>query len=401
MNKFGQMALLCLGLNMTAPVALSEQANDEFSADVQPVFFADNLSSLDVKYVDKTVHLLSSKKIDGNDSIWYQSSPDEGMTWSDAVNITQGISIQARVRRGNDARLAVQGTNIVAVWMTKREGNRHNAGPMMAMASHDSGQTWQQIDTPADWDGPHGFFAMDANAEEMSLVWLDSRTKIGDGATQGLHFAKSLDGGMSWSANQTLDERSCACCWNTAKYHDEAFYVLYRDKDPSDMTLGKVDAEQQWQALSTVGEFDWDFQGCPHIGGSFAFDSQHELIHSTVGTGHPKKTGTYYLRSHDKGKTWTLPHRLGGETAVHSDLAVSSSDGTVIAAWDMITENGFQVMVAESDNQGQSWSDQALLSTSGIRASHPRVVAIENGFLVLWTEGRANKPQSLRAVKID
>ena len=395
------MTLLCLALNMTAPIAWSEQGNDKHGMDVQPVYFADNVSSLDVKYVDKKVHLLLSKRVEDKDSIWYQSSPDEGVTWSDAVNITQGLSIEARVRRGNDVRLAVQGSHIVAVWMTKREGNRHNAGPMMAMVSHDGGETWQQIDTPADWDGPHGFFAMDANEDEMSLVWLDSRTKIGDGATQGLRFAKSLDGGKSWSANRTLDERTCACCWNTAKYHDGACYVLYRDKDPSYMSLGKVDVEQQWQALSTVGEFGWDFQGCPHIGGGLAFDNQNELIHSTVGTGHPEKTGTYYLRSHDMGKTWTSPHRLGSETAVHSDLAVSSSDGTVMAVWDMITENGFQIMVAESDNQGQSWSDQAMLSTSGIRASHPRVVAMENSFLVLWTEGRAKQAQTLRAVKVD
>ena len=192
------MTLLCLALNMTAPIAWSEQGNDKHGMDVQPVYFADNVSSLDVKYVDKKVHLLLSKRVEDKDSIWYQSSPDEGVTWSDAVNITQGLSIEARVRRGNYVRLAVQGSHIVAVWMTKREGNRHNAGPMMAMVSHDGGETWQQIDTPADWDGPHGFFAMDANEDEMSLVWLDSRTKIGDGATQGLRFAKSLDGGKSW-----------------------------------------------------------------------------------------------------------------------------------------------------------------------------------------------------------
>jgi hypothetical protein len=395
------MALLCLGMSMNAPFAFSGPDKTKFDAEILPAHFADNVSSVDVKYVDKTVHLLLSKQIDGIDSIWYQSSVDNAVTWSDAVNITQGLSIEARVRRGNDVRLAVQGTHIVAIWMSRKEDGRHNAGPMVAMASHDSGQTWQQIDSPADWDGAHGFFAMDANADEMSLVWLDSRTKKGDGATQGLRFAKSVDGGESWSANQTLDERSCACCWNTAQYHDDAFYVLYRDKDPSDMTLGKVDAEQQWQTLSTVGEFNWDFQGCPHIGGSLAFDAEHELIHSTVGTGHPEKTGTYYLRSHDMGKTWAAPHRLGGETAVHSDLAVSSHDGKVLAAWDMITERGFQIMVAESDSQGQVWSQEAMLSTSGIRASHPRVVAMESGFLVLWTEGRAKQPQTLRAVKVD
>jgi hypothetical protein len=399
-NKLGLTILLCLGFSLNAPIVFSEQSDSSSVMQVTPVHSSEGVLSLDVKYVDDTVHLLLGKKIQGADSLWYQASGDQGQTWSEAVNITEGQVIDARISRGNDARLAIQGNHIVAIWMSKKEGGRHNAGPMVAMASSDKGKTWQQIASPADWDGAHGFFAMDANADEMSLVWLDSRTKTGDGATQGLRYSRSIDGGQTWSTNQTLDERSCACCWNTAQYHGNDFYVLYRDKDPSDMTLGKVDAEQQWQKLSTVGAFDWDFQGCPHIGGSIAFDKPHQLIHSTVGTGHPEKTGTYYLSSSDMGKTWSSPHRLGEETAVHSDLAVSAN-GDVIAVWDMITEHGFQIVFAESDNQGQSWSDQVMLSALGIRATHPRTVAMKTGFLVLWTEGEAKKASYLRIVKVD
>jgi len=117
-----------------------------------------------------------------------------------------------------------------------------------------------------------------------------------------------------------------------------------------------------------------------------------------VGTGHPEKTGTYYLSSNDMGKTWSSATRLGEETAVHSDLAVSAN-GDVIAVWDMITESGFQIVTAQSDNQGQSWSAPMTLSSQGIRASHPRTVALKSGFLVLWTEGEAKKTSILRVVK--
>lgn len=386
-----------LGLN----TSLVFSQHEGLAQNYESVFFSSNVLSVDVKYVDDTVHLLLGKKFDGDDSLWHQTSTDQGLNWSEPVNITQGLSIEARVSRGNDARLAVQGDYIVVVWGSRKQGAPHSAGPMVAMASADSGKTWQQVASPADWlEGAHGFFAMDANADAMSLVWLDSRTKVGEGASQGLRYAKSIDGGLTWSANQTLDERSCACCWNTAQYFDDDFYVLYRDKDPSDMTLGKVSPTNEWQALSTVGAFNWDFQGCPHIGGSVAFDKRHQLLHSAVGTGHPEKTGTYYLRSVDMGKTWEVPIRLGDEAAVHSDLAVSTN-GDVMAVWDMITESGFQIAAAQSYDRGQKWTSPMILSLQNVRASHPRIVALESGFLLLWTEGQAKKPASLRVVKVD
>jgi len=387
--------LLCLSLALNMNSVLADSGVAASSLE----YSSDNVLSVDIKYVDDTVHLLLGKTIKGEDNLWYQSSSDQGHTWSTAVNITEGQTIKARITRGNDARLAVQGDHLVVVWMSKKQDGRHNAGPMMTMVSGDAGKSWQKIDSPADWQGSHGFFAMDADENAISLAWLDSRTTQGGGATQGLRYSKSVDGGKTWSINKTLDDRSCACCWNTAQYHDGQFYVLYRDKDPSDMTLGKIDPEQAWIQLSTVGDFNWDFKGCPHIGGSIAFDDQHGLIHSTVGTGHTKHSGSYYLNSSDKGKTWTQPVRLGEETAVHSDLAVAAK-GQVLAAWDYITESGFRIAYASSSDQGQTWSAPKLVSATGIRATHPRVIATTDHFLVVWTEGKAKQASTMRMTTI-
>lgn len=401
MKKFSFAMSVLFGLTIYPIASLSQHGAEEISSlPSRHVYKSEHIVSVDVKVVQGVVHLLLAKQIDGQDSLWYQYSNDDGATWSDEVEITAGHSVTARVRRGNDARLAVQGEHIVAVWMTKREGGRHGAGPMMAMLSQDAGRTWDVLPSPADWDGAHGFFAMDADDDMISLAWLDSRTKQGDGATQGLRYSNSHDGGLTWSTNVTLDERSCACCWNTAQYHDGEFYVLYRDKDPSDMTLGKVSKDQHWQALSTVGAFNWDFQGCPHIGGSLAFTDQQAFIHGMVGTGHPEKSGSYYLNSRDGGKTWSEPLRMGSETAVHSDLSALSS-GPVLAAWDEITESGFHVSYAFSVDDGQQWSKPVVLSQPGKRGSHPRVVATDKHFLVFWTEGQAKQPLTLHGARIE
>lgn len=343
------------------------------------------VTSMDVKHVNGVVHLLLGKQEKGQQELWYQSSSDQGTTWSQAVNVTIHSNVPAKFKRGNDARLAIQGDNIVAILMTKVEGAPHSAGPMMVMRSVDRGQHWQLATTPADWQGAHGFFAMDGNDNTINLVWLDSREQIIKGS-QGLRFSQTVDGGLNWSENITLDKMTCACCWNTTSFADDGlFYVLYRDKKPSDMAIGRVDPLLNWQRLSSVGEFNWDFEGCPHIGGGLAIDSKTQQFHSTISTGQPDKVGLYYLNSDDKGQTWSSPMQLGDKSAIHSDIAVSS-DGTVIAVWDQLSENGLQIFYSKSDDYGQTWSESKFLSDFKLNASHPKVIAARDQTLILWTE---------------
>jgi len=396
--------LLCIaGFNVYQQTAQEQTASTEpvkILAAKSHKHSASGVVSIDVKYVNNTLHLLSGKIDQGKHSLWYQSSQDQGETWSDPINTTSGLDIQAKFHRGNDARLAVQGNNIVAVWMSKKEGAPHNAGPMMSVRSADGGQSWQLATMPADWDGPHGFFAMDGNEEQISLVWLDSREQVGKGS-QGLRYSNSYDGGLTWSKNITLDQQTCACCWNTARFDNSGqFYVLYRDKNPSDMALGQVNQQQQWQRLNTVGEFNWDFEGCPHIGGGFAIGNKQNQFHTTVSTGHEQYLGVYYLNSIDQGRSWSVPIQLGESSAVHSDLAVDDN-GNLIAAWDFISDSGFQVIYSESKDQGENWSEPQLLSGNDKGASHPRVIAMQDGFLILWTKKDVNGVHTLRTARIN
>jgi len=119
------------------------------------------------------------------------------------------------------------------------------------------------------------------------------------------------------------------------------------------------------------------------------------MNHATVTTGEESKAGVHYLNSADQGRHWNAPVQLGSNTAVHSDLAVAAG-GQLLATWDYITEHGFEVVYASSFDQGLTWTEQQRLSGEGLRASHPRVVAVDDAFLVIWTQTNTDNVQELQ-----
>ncbi len=346
--------------------------------------------SVDVVSSGNRLHLLVGKHHHGKKSLFHQYSDDQGLSWSKAVRVVDTDNLQANINRGKDAQIAVQGNNIVVTWMRFVDDARFNAGPMVAARSTDGGKTWQPGAIPPDWSkGPHGYTDMTADEQAMHAVWLDSRGGGSDvKASQSLHYAKSIDGGFSWLRNKTLDDVTCSCCWNTVKTDsDGKAYVLYRDKLPSDLAMGAIDPQQHWQRLNNVGAFNWQFDGCPHIGGDFDFQtvSGKTMMHSVVGTGHPNHLGIHYLKSEDRGETWSPAVQLGDESALHADIA-AGYDGRIFVVWDMNGERGLAVFAAESKDQGKHWSKPIQLSSVGSRATHPLVIKTRTGFLSLWTE---------------
>jgi len=363
----------------------------------------DGVISADIVNNEGKLHLLTGKHHQGLKSLWYQNSINGGKSWSKAVRILDKSDLPANMQRGKDAQITAQGNVIVATWMKYVKGARFNAGPMMAVRSLDNGLTWQTAPSPPDWgQGPHGYIDMSANKDAMHAIWLDSRAGAsGLSASQGLHYAKSTDGGISWQKNITLDDMSCSCCWNTIKSDREGnSYVLYRDKQPSDFSIGMINSQKTWQYLNHVGDFNWQFEGCPHIGGGldFQYIDNQKRIHAIVGTGHSEYLGIHALYSVDGGKKWSNPTQLGDESSIHGDIA-SHDDGRVVAIWDMMSKHGLAIFKAESTDQGMSWSIPIQISNSQLRATHPRIVKTKQGFLALWTENDGNQ-QKLAIVKM-
>jgi hypothetical protein len=358
--------------------------------------------SLDVQVEGNRVHLLIGRRQAGQTAkLQYLRSEDGGATWSLPVAVGEGQPAPDPIHRGMDAQIAAAGDRIAAVWTTRAD-TRMGRGPLVSAVSIDGGKTWKPGPSPSDSGEiiDHAFIDVAVDAKgAFHCVWLDGRGGI---QGKGLRYAQSSDGGASWSKNSTIDDATCECCWNRIIAAGDKLYVLYRDSGPRDMALAvSADAGRTWTRQGAVGAFNWDFNGCPHVGGGLAVEerSGRTQLHAVVWTaqGAPSR-GAFTLGSADDGKTWSAPSQLGSPESWRPDIAVQ--DGRLVAVWDAYNGGPTSVFVAISAADGE-WSTPRLLSGQDNSASVPRIVTTPSGVRAFWTEREAKNPVEWKSRLID
>lgn len=357
------------------------------------------VESLDVVVSGNAIHLLlADYDADTKQPVLqHLRSTDAGTIWSQPVRVDPAKPNIPH--RGMDAQLAASGRQLVAVWNTAGTGFM-GRGPMASAISADGGATWQPGPNPADDDsqGDHSFVDLAADAGGgFHLVWLDSR---GTNKGKGLRYASSRDGGKTWGRNQTIEPETCECCWNTlALGADGSIHALFRDKNPRDMGLvSSFDRAATWTAPVPVGQFNWDFQGCPHVGGGLI--ARGSSLHALVWTGAAGHSGIYHLTTSMEKPQWSAPQRLGDSDARRGDLASASSQ-SLAAVWDRVADGESTVHAATSADGGKTWSGAKQLSAKGINAAYPRVVAVSGSYRVFWTESVPGQPSAWRTAKLN
>jgi len=340
----------------------------------------EGVQSLDVTSDGSCLHLLLGSATSKSPSslLEHLVSNDGGATWSSPVIIDTTKTPPAGMRRGMDAQIAASGSHVIVVWPTAGTDS-WGGGPMATALSSDGGKTWTTGPNPAD-DGStegHNFFDVAADGKgSFHLAWLDTRDR-----KRGLRSAVSLDHGVSWSRNRTVDAETCECCWNTITTSpDGDAWVIYRDKSPRDMAVAAINADDA--KPFPVGQFQWEFPGCPHVGAGLCLAPDSSL-HAAVWSGKDGQTGVYYLRSDSHQKNWSKAQQLGSGNARNPDCA-ASADGTIAVAWNVMGEAGVQIEASLSRDGGKRWTTPKVISRA-TSATHPRVLAVANGFRVFWT----------------
>lgn len=357
------------------------------------------IESLDVAVDGGAIHLLLGDYATNSKSpvLRYLRSTDAGENWSAPVRVDTDATAPLAPHRGMDAQIAASGAKVVAIW--NRPGTGFNGrGPMATALSADGGATWQPGPNPADDGLPsdHSFVDCAADAAGVfHLVWLDSR-----GGPKGLRYANSRDGGKSWSKNATLKAETCECCWNTLAVGAEGrVQVLFRDKNPRDMAvISSADSGVRWGEPAKVGQFNWEFQGCPHVGGSLL--ARGAQLHALVWTGAAGHAGLHHLVSGDHGKSWSPPQRLGDSDARRGDLAAKDS-ATMAAVWDRIADGESMVMTAGSRDGGKTWSVPRRISDEKVTAFYPRIISVPTGYRAFWTESQGAGPGRWKTARLD
>lgn len=351
------------------------------------------IASFDVYVEKQKIHLLVSGKSIANSKknvIGYAYSEDGGHHWQN--NSVIDYLPEATAERGNDVQLAAKDKNLVAMWKTA--GEFPSMGPMISAFSIDYGKTWSEGINPAqanDRTQAHIDLIADEHGD-FHAVWLEDPQESGH---QSLRYSRSIDSGKHWGEPATLDDSTCSCCWNTiALSSNNHLNVLYRDMKPRDMSLMQsADDGVTWQKIGSVGDFQWKFEGCPHIGGGLASvdTDTNSQLHSIVWTGAEQKPGLYHLTSIDSGQSWSLPKKLG-DMATNGDVAAYQYHGahSVAAIWNELEDEGVTILLSQSPDGGATWSVPKRLSTVNHSPTQPKLVATQHGFLALWTENTSS-----------
>lgn len=354
------------------------------------------IESLDVTVAGSTLHLLLGRYEPNTKvpTLLHLRSADAGATWTTPVRVDTGATAPHQPHRGQDAQIAASGDKLVCAWTSPGTGF-NGRGPVATALSTDGGATWQPGPNPADdaSSGDHGFVDIVADsAGTFHLVWLDARDT---NKSKGLRHSSSRDGGQSWSKNTTVKADTCECCWNKlALGPDGSLHALFRDKNPRDMAvMSSSDRGAHWSDPATVGRFNWDFQGCPHVGGGLAL--QGTTVHALIWTGATGHGGTYHLSSPGQGQPWSAPQRLGDADARRGDLA-SAGAQSLAAVWDRVADGESTVHAARSADGGKTWSEPKQLSSKGVNAAYPRVVTVAGEYRVFWTESATGQPSVWR-----
>jgi hypothetical protein len=416
-----------------------------------------NVSAFDVTDSGGTVHVVLGRPAGADESAGFELSyvrtDDGGVTWSPPVAVPTSHAPPARLHRGDDPRVAARGGHVMVLWTARGDGP-FGSGPLACALSDDGGKTWRPGPAPSaralpvpkgGWKTtsaaapkPAGRDSAPAPAEAAASGHVHGRAghgadaaggrpaastgpgyrfpaaAAGDGAfhavwihavgdERSLRHARLDFGADRWSDATVIDEKICACCWNEIKVApDGAAYVLYRDQEPSDMSVASSrDGGATWQRIGHPGQFDWNFDGCPHVGGGLALAGDQVL--ASVWTGETKSAGAYVV-SHAGGE-WSRATALaaGGTLGRNTDIAcLAPSAGGAAAVWDQLTSEGNQaIFVMTSDEAGTKWGAPRRLSSPDENAAYPRVTACAAHWLVVWTAYAPDGTTSLRGRTVE
>jgi hypothetical protein len=183
-------------------------------------------------------------------------------------------------------------------------------------------------------------------------------------------------------------------------------YGQYRIHNPSDMGLAvSADGGKHFAITPSIENFGWDFEGCPHVGGSIAIlnqgdvraDPGHDTLVCSTWSGDAKHGGVHITRSTDSGATWSKPLRVS-ETSASRTSDLAAMDDRVAAAWDELVGTRKVIFAATSSDGGVTWGKPIRLSDaegSG-NSDHPRVASLGGRFVVMWTQAESETSPNLR-----
>ena len=313
--------------------------------------------------------------------LFVSHSRDAGKTFSEAVPVNREPEL---ISADGEARpqIAVVGQRVYVSWTQALP--QPFAGHVRFAVSEDGGRTFSAPLTVNDDTQPitHRFNAMVADAQGVTLAWIDKRDGAGKRDYRGaaIYTARSTDGGRSFEANRKLADHSCECCrLGMASDNDGTPVVFWRHifgKNVRDFALARIG-----EPLSRTSEDGWEIDACPHHGGTLAIDRDGSR-HLAWFTGADKSPGLHYRRI--DGETMSQPLRFGNLDAQAGHPQVAVIGRRVALVWREYDGRHHTIRLMTSRDRGQFWSQPSTIARSNGAADDPLLRIDGDSLWLVW-----------------
>lgn len=280
-----------------------------------------------------------------------------------------------------------------AAWVVVKAlpGHRWPLQALRFARSADGGRTWSEPVTVTDDSvfAAHDDHALLAGADgTLYLTWLDMRS-----GKSHVYLSRSTDQGRTWEANRPIRvEEACPCCRTAlASGPDGRLYVAWRGifrGEVRDIVVARSDDEgRTWSAPVRVHEDGWVVHACPDAGPSLAV-GRDGRVHVAWWTGKEGRAGVQYAVAPAGAGSFSAPVPLGlaeFSRPAHVQIALTGQD-VVFATWDDGTLKQPAVVARVSRDGGRTFAPAMRLSSGGRSAGYPVVSARDSAFTVAWQE---------------
>jgi BNR repeat-like domain len=224
------------------------------------------------------------------------------------------------------------------------------------------------------------------------ITWIDKRliaaAKQGGVPKLGgsIAYSFSNDGGKIFQAERIANEDSCECCRIGVSLDPKAQPVIvYRAIFPGSIRdhATQIISSKGLEQMRRVSKDEWKTDACPHHGPSIAV-SATGAIHTAWFTQGKARSGVFYANSHDQGKTYSTPIRVGKEGANVSRPYLLAMGKSVWLVWKEFDGQSTLVLMKKSSDDGKTWSPAKLLAQTSEYSDHPLIISRGDEAYLSW-----------------
>ena len=318
-------------------------------------------------------------------------SSDLGKSFSPAIKIAEhGKSLDV----GADARpqiVADKQDNVFLAYAFFKDSNWN--AQINTVRSVDGGNTFTAPEPLVKDSSSQRFPSVLIKSDDSIFIsWIDKRlvaaAKQGGEKRLGgsIAYSFSKDGGKTFQTERIANESSCECCriggsLDPAGNPVVAYRAIFTGGIRDQAT--QVISEKSTGPIRRVADDDWKTDACPHHGPTIAVSGSGKF-HVAWYTQGSKRSGVFYANSSNQGLSYSKPLRVGAEGANVSRPYLYALDQQVWLVWKEFDGVKSSVLLKESGDDGMTWTEPKIISSTAGYSDHPLLVARGNEVFLSW-----------------